>query len=153
MSLNHGGKMNENWDRFVTIKTALRNLDAEAREESAENPEFQKPPTVAYKETQYLLNCLSAEVRLPEISYGQDGSIGLEWRPEGGIATISIYGDKKVIYGIFHAKGREMSGICHISDEPYLNGFFQTLKLLYKYGEAINRHVKSQNEKMGTSTE
>ena len=58
----------------------------------------------------------------------EDGGIGLEWRPENGIATMSVYGDNLVIYGTFFSNKREVNGICSRSDTALLEGFITTLR-------------------------
>ena len=60
---------------------------------------------------------------MPDIGWAEDGSLGLEWRPEGGIATMGIYGDKLVIYGAFFEEKRQVEGICTLSDTSMLLGF------------------------------
>ena len=68
---------------------------------------------------------------MPDIGWAEDGSLGFEWRPEEGIATIGIYGDNLVIYGAFFEEERQVEGICTLSDTVMLSGFLETLvKLL-----------------------
>ena len=63
--------------------------------------------------------------------WSEDGGIGLEWRPDNGIATMSLYGDNLVIYGAFFNDEREVNGICSLSDTALLKGFVATLRELF----------------------
>ena len=95
----------------------------------AANNEIDPIPDSAYEETLNLLEKMPRNVPLPDIMWTEDGGIGLEWRPENGIVTMSLYGDNHVIYGAFFADKREVEGICTLSDTALLQGFLTTRKL------------------------
>ena len=93
--------------------------------------EIDPVPDSAYRQTSILLEMLyNYNIPMPHIGWAEDGSIGLEWRPEGGIVTMGIYGDDDVIYGAFFQENRQVDGVCNLSDTVLLNGFLETLKRL-----------------------
>ena len=87
----------------------------------------------AYDDAYLLLQkLLQRNIPMPEIGWAEDGSLGFEWRPGNGIATMGIYGDSLVIYGAFFEDKRQVEGICALSDTAMLSGFLATLNLLFK---------------------
>ena len=114
------------------MRQARQQLE-EIRQEAvhALNNEMDPIPDSAYEETLDLLEKMPRNVPLPDIMWTEDGGIGLEWRPENGIVTMSLYGDDHVIYGAFFGDKREVEGICTLSDTALLQGFLITLKNFY----------------------
>ena len=120
---------------FLSLEDALRELEdirEEVEETCAATDNVRAVPESAYKETLCLLKQLQHDLPLPDMMWSEDGGIGLEWRPENGIATMSLYGDNLVIYGAFFSKEREVDGICSLSDTVLLQGFITTLRNLFQ---------------------
>ena len=106
----------------------LKEIRQEAMEASALDSEIDPVPESAYDDAHSLLKMLSHyNVPMPDISWAEDGSLGFEWRPENGIATMGVYGDNHVIYGAFFDDKRQVEGICSLSDTALLQGFLMTL--------------------------
>ena len=115
------------------IQRELKEIRQEAAEAYASDNEIDAVPDSAYDDASVLLEILlNYETPMPDIGWAEDGSLGLEWRPEGGIATMGIYGDKLVIYGAFFEEKRQVEGICKLSDTIMLSGFLETLANLLK---------------------
>ena len=121
-------------DKVLFQKQVQRELDEirqEAENAYALDNEIDPVPDSAYKQTSVLLEMLyNYSIPMPHIGWAEDGSIGLEWRPEGGIVTMGIYGDDDVIYGAFFQKNRQVDGVCSLSDPVLLEGFLKILKNL-----------------------
>ena len=121
-------------DKVLFQKHVQRELDEirqEAENAYALDNEIDPVPDSAYKQTSVLLEILyNYNIPMPHIGWAEDGSIGLEWRPKGGIVTMGIYGDDDVIYGAFFQKNRQVDGVCNLSDTALLEGFLETLKRL-----------------------
>jgi hypothetical protein len=118
-------------DKVLFRKQVQRELD-EIRQEAEEayvlDNEIDPVPDSAYDEAYSLLEILfDNNIPMPDFDWAEDGSLGLEWRPEKGIATIGIYGDNLVIYGAFFEENRQVEGICTLSDTAMLSGFLATL--------------------------
>ena len=106
-----------------SLEESLRELQ-KVRQEADEARDVDPIPESAYHDAQVLLTTLfNANCPMPEIGWAEDGSLGFEWRPEGGIATIGIYGDSLVIYGAFFDNKRQVEGVCALSDVTMLKGF------------------------------
>ena len=122
-------------DQHFFWVNALRQME-EIRQEAMEaydsDNEIDPIPESAYEETLSLLKQMPRNVPMPDIMWTEDGGIGLEWRPENGIVTMSLYGDNHVIYGAFFGDKREAEGICTLSDPALLQGFLTTLRIFYK---------------------
>ena len=104
----------------------LEEIRQEAIEASALDNEIDPVPDQAYDDARSLLKMLSHyNVPMPEIGWAEDGSLGFEWRPENGIATMGVYGDNHVIYGAFFHDKRQVEGICSLSDTAMLQGFLK----------------------------
>ena len=102
----------------------LKDIRQEAEEAYAWDNEIDPVPESAYDDALLLLKTLvSYNIPMPDIGWGEDGSLGFEWRPEDGIATMGIYGDNLVIYGAFFEDKRQVEGICALSDTAMLKGF------------------------------
>ena len=117
---------------FVNVQQQLEELRQEAMEAYQANNEIDPIPDSAYEETLSLLKQMPRNVPMPDIMWSEDGGIGLEWRPENGIVTMSLYGDNHVIYGAFFGDKREVEGICTLSDTALLQGFLTTLRNFYE---------------------
>ena len=113
------------------LNAQMAGIRQEAMEAYASNNEIDPVPDSAYAETLSLLKQMPRNVPMPDIMWSEDGGIGLEWRPENGIVTMSLYGDNHVIYGAFFGDKREVEGICTLSDTALLQGFLTTLRNLY----------------------
>ena len=120
---------------LFSLEDALRELEEtreEAEETYASDDEIGPVPNSAYDDARVLLKILHRDVPIPDIGWAEDGSLGFEWRPGNGIATMGVYGDNLVIYGIFFNKKCEFDGICSLSDTVLLEGFITTLKNLFQ---------------------
>ena len=110
----------------------LKEIREEVEETCAVADDVKGVPESAYDETLSLLKGILHDTPMPDMMWLEDGGIGLEWRPENGIATMSLYGDGHVIYGAFFNNKREISGICALSDPAFLPGFLTTLSRLFQ---------------------
>ena len=121
-------------DQFLTVdqyfsplhkaRQQLDEIRQEAGEAYASDGEIDPIPESAYDDALFLLEVLfHAGVSMPDIGWAEDGSIGFEWRPEDGIATMGIYGDNLVIYTAFFGEKRQIEGICPLSDMVMLASF------------------------------
>ena len=120
---------------LFSLEDAQREL-ADIREEVEETcavaENVRTVPESAYEETLSLLKMMQRDLPLPDMMWLEDGGIGLEWRPDNGIATMSLYGDNLVIYGAFFNDKREVNGICSLSDSALLAGFLTTMSYLFQ---------------------
>ncbi len=120
-------------DKMLYRKYIQRELD-EIREEvdktCAVVTDVRPVPEQAYNDTLSLMEQLPHDIPMPDMMWLEDGGIGLEWRPGKGIATISIYGDGTVIYGVFFSDKNETNEICELAHYALLHGFLTTLNLL-----------------------
>lgn len=117
-----------------SLEDALRELEEtrqEAEEAYASDDKIDPVPNSAYDDARVLLKILGPHVPMPDIGWAEDGSLGFEWRPGNGIATMGLHGDNLVIYGAFFSKEREFDGICSLSDTVLLKGFVATLRHLF----------------------
>ena len=122
----------EQYSSEVDYAQQLEEIRQEAEEASALDSEIDPVPDAAYDDAHSLLKMLSHyNVPMPDISWAEDGSLGFEWRPENGIATMGVYGDNHVIYGAFFDDKRQVEGICALSDNALLRGFLMLLNLLF----------------------
>jgi hypothetical protein len=113
------------------VAETLEDIRCEAKEAYASDNEIDRVPESAYHDATSLLEMLfDHNVPMPHIGWAEDGSIGLEWRPENGIVTMGIYGDNLIIYGAFFQEHRQVEGVCHLSDTALLESFLETLKRL-----------------------
>ena len=102
----------------------LKDIRQEAEEAYAWNNEIDPVPESAYDDALLLLKMLfDYNIPMPDIGWAEDGSLGFEWRPGKGIATMGIYGDNLVIYGAFFEEKHQVEGICALSDTAMLIGF------------------------------
>lgn len=110
----------------------LKDIHQEAEEAYGLDNEIDPVPKSAYDDALLLLKMLfNCNIPMPDIGWAEDGSLGFEWRPEDGIATMSLYGDNLVIYGAFFNDKRQVEGICTLSDTVLLQGFLTTLRNLF----------------------
>jgi hypothetical protein len=122
-------------DKSLFKKHIQRELDEirkEVDETCAVAEDVYCVPESAYNETLSLLTRVHRNIPMPDMMWLEDGGIGLEWRPENGIATMSLYGDGLVVYGAFFSKDREIAGICSLTDVSFLPGFLTTLTNLFQ---------------------
>ena len=116
---------------FFTLEDALRELERtrqEAEDAYASDNQIDPVPNSAYDDARVLLKKLHRNVPMPEIGWAEDGSLGFEWRPEDGIATMGLYGDNLIIYTAFFGEERQVEGVCALSDKPVLAGFLGLLR-------------------------
>ncbi len=123
--------INQEFSKLDTALKELSEIRQEAENAYAADSEIDPIPDSAYNQTSDLLEKLfSIKIPMPHIGWAEDGSIGLEWRPEDGIVTMGIYGDDDVIYGAFFQENRQVDGVCSLSDSVLLEGFLKILKNL-----------------------
>ena len=109
----------------------LKEIRSEAEKAYASDSEIDPIQDSAYDDAYLLLQkLLQRNIPMPEIGWAADGSLGFEWRPGNGIATMGIYGDSLVIYGAFFEDKRQVEGVCALSDGVMLSGFLETLLAL-----------------------
>ena len=136
------GKRQENMEQtqkarrtnFLSLEDALRELEEtrqDAEEAYASDDQIDPVPNSAYDDARVLLKILHRNVPIPDIGWAEDGSLGFEWRPGNGIATMGVSGDNLVIYGAFFSNKCEFDGICSLSDTVLLEGFITTLRNLF----------------------
>ena len=121
-------------DKVLFRKQVQHELD-EIRQEAeaayALDKEIDPIPDSAYDDASFLLEVFfNYDIPMPHIGWAEDGSIGFEWRPHNGIATVGIYGDNHLIYGVFFQETRQADGVCSLMDTVLLEGFLETLKRL-----------------------
>ena len=108
----------------------------EAEEAYTLDNEIDPVPASAYDDARLLLKLLlRAGMPMPDIAWAEDGSLGFEWRPGDGIATVSLYGDGFVTYGATWKGSREISGTCPLSDSILLPHFLNVLREFFRQAE------------------
>lgn len=113
---------------FTKHAQQLVAIRQEAEEAYTLDNEIDPVPASAYDDARLLLKLLlRAGIPMPDIAWAEDGSLGFEWRPGNGIATMGLYGDNLVIYGAFFEDKRQVEGVCALSDTAMLSGFLTTL--------------------------
>lgn len=111
------------------VHQQLKDVRQEAEEAYASDDKIDPVPETAYNNALSLLEALSVRnIPMPEIGWAEDGSLGFEWRPEDGIATMGLYGDSLIIYTAFFGEERQVEGVCALSDKPMLAGFLGLLR-------------------------
>ena len=94
---------------LFSLEESLRKLEEtrqEAEETYASDNQIDPVPNSAYDDASVLLKMLHRNVPMPDIGWAEDGSLGFEWRPGNGIATMGLYGDNLVIYTAFFGEKR-----------------------------------------------
>ncbi len=114
------------------VQSELDEIREEVEEACAVAGDVYPVPESAYNETLSLLEQMPRDIPMPDMMWLEDGGIGLEWRPGEGIATMSLYGDGLVVYGVFFSKDREITGICPLVDAAFLQGFIATLTRVFQ---------------------
>ncbi len=109
------------------VQRELDEIRKEVEETCAVAEDVYRVPKSAYKETLSLLEQMPRDIPMPDLMWLEDGGIGLEWRPRDGIATISLYGDRLVVYGASLGNERRVKGTCSLSDPILLPNFLKTL--------------------------
>ena len=109
----------------------LEEVRAEAEEAYASDNQIDPVPNSAYDDARVLLKILGPHVPMPDIGWAEDGSLGFEWRPGNGIATMGLYGDNLVIYTAFFGEKRQVEGVCSLPDTALSKGFITTLRHLF----------------------
>ena len=121
------------WPSFSMdeVQQELDDIREEVEETCAADDNVRAAPESAYNETSFLLKQMPGNIPIPDMMWLEDGGIGLEWRPENGIVTISLYGDKHVTTVAILANQSEIAGTCSLSDNIILPAFLTILRLLY----------------------
>ena len=83
------------------VQSELDEIREEVEETCAVASDVYPVPESDYDETLSLLEQMPRDIPMPDMMWLEDGGIGLEWRPGEGIATMSLYGDGLVVYGVF----------------------------------------------------
>lgn len=109
----------------------LEAIRAEVAETGASVGDVDFVPEAAYNETLSLLKRLHHRMPMPNMM-SLEGGIGLEWRPERGIVTMSLYGDNHVTFVAMLADEHEIAGTCPLSDSVFLPSFLATLPILFR---------------------
>ncbi len=117
--------------RINFVERQLEEIRRDAEEAYRLDNGIDLVPKSAYEDARRLIMEIYHEIPMPDIMWSEDGAIGLEWRPGNGIATMSLYGDKLVIYGAFFSNERQVEGVCALSDTVLLQGFLTTLSNLF----------------------
>ncbi|MCY3723676.1 MAG: hypothetical protein OXG97_15750 [Candidatus Poribacteria bacterium] len=117
---------------MTKVEETFKEIREEVEEACGWDDEVEPIPESAYNEARFLLNMFHRFLPMPDIGWLIDGGIGFEWRSRDGkgIATMSIYGDNKVIYGATLGSGQKDKGTCELTDLVKLVRFFPTLKIL-----------------------
>ena len=115
-----GAKMKKSIERIDDqTLSALDTVMREAQTVSEVDPETETIPRTAYDEAIFILIPMAAHVPMPEFTWLIDGGLGMEWRHEDKIFTLSLYGDGHVIFTGIFGDENEMSGISPISDTNF----------------------------------
>ena len=118
------------WKTQVT--ETLEDIRSEVKKAYEMDNEIELVPDSAYDDVSALLEILfNYKIPMPHIGWAEDGSLGLEWRPEDGIVTIGVYGDGLIIYCAFFSDECQIKGICALSNTAVLSGFLETLLNLH----------------------
>ena len=112
----------------------LQEVHQEVKEAYELDSEIDLVPDSAYDDAYWLLKVLSAyNISMPDLGWLMDGGIGFEWRSRDrkGIATISIYGDNRIVYGASLGSTRRVKGTCALSDFRSVTSFLTMLTILF----------------------
>ena len=114
---------------MTKVDQQLEEIRQEVEEICEWDDDVEPIPESAYEEARFLLNSFHRFLPMPDMGWLPDGGIGFEWRSRSikGIATMSIYGDNKVIYGASLGGTHREKGTCVFSDFSPLVGFLPTL--------------------------
>ena len=115
--LNPASVANQDFFWLNDAKRQLGEIRQEVSEACTLDSEIDPVPDAAYRDAHLLIEFLSNyNVPTPDIGWLMDGGIGFEWRAQNikGIATISIYGDNKVVYGA-SSKETKVKGTCTLT--------------------------------------
>ena len=122
----------ENRARERQIVEELNEIREEVEETCAVTNDVYPVPESAYDETTSLLDQMPRNIPVPEMMWLERGGIGLQWRPENSIVTMSLYGDNHVNYVAILGKQYEIAVTCPLSDQLLLPGFLETLSTLFQ---------------------
>ena len=114
------------------VQRELAKVRREAEKAYSLETEIDPVPDSAYDDLLSLIAVLPEDIPAPDLGWAEDGSLSLEWRPEDGIVTMGIYGDKLVIYNAFFNDKRELNGICPLSDSILLPNFLTMLSEFFR---------------------
>lgn len=84
----------------------------------------------AYRDIRLLLNTINQtnpHISMPELNFAADGSLNATWIHKGNLIRMGVYGNNLVHFNFYFEEGRQMSGVCELSDSSILNGFLQIL--------------------------
>ena len=121
------------WPSFSMdeVQQELKDIREEVEDTWVVADNVRTVPDSAYEETISLLEQIRGNIPMPDMMWLEDGGIGLEWRPEAGIVTMSLYGDNHVTGVAILGNQREIAGTCSLSDGIILPAFLTMLRLLY----------------------
>lgn len=114
---------------ITKVDQKLEEIRQEVEETCEWDDEVEPIPESAYEEARLLLNIFHRFLPMPDIGWLTDGGIGFEWRSRDrkSIATMSMYGDNKVVYGASLGRTRRPKGTCVLSDLTPLVSFLPAL--------------------------
>jgi len=114
---------------MTKVEEIFKEIRAEIEEICGWDDEVEPIPESAYNEARLLLNMFHRFLPMPDIDWLTDGGIGFEWRSRDrkSIATMSMYGDNKVVYGASLGRTRRPKGTCVLSDLTPLVSFLPVL--------------------------
>ena len=127
-ALNVAVDLDYSW--WYDAEEQLLELREEVAESRALDTEIEPVPDTAYTGARCLLHILfKGNLPVPDIGWVIDGGIGFEWRSSDGkgIATMSIYGEHQIVYGVSSESVDRISGECALSDFVPLGRFFSIL--------------------------
>lgn len=113
------------------VRQELQDIREEVEETCAVANDVRAAPESAYDETLSLLERMPGNIPMPDIMWLEDGGIGLEWRPEDGIVTMSLYGDNHITIVVILGDQREIAGTCSLSDNVILPAFLTIIHSLF----------------------
>ena len=119
------------------VRQELGSICEEVEETCKTDDNVRAVPESAYVETIPLLEQMHGNIPMPDVMWLEDGGIGLEWRPEDGIVTMSLYGDNHVTGVAILGGQREIAGTCLLSDDIILPAFLEILRSLYPIEDVI----------------
>lgn len=126
-------------DTIITINYVFNTEEIEQRlleirqetEEICEiDDEVDRVDEQAYSDIRLLLDIINKtnpRIPMPDLDAADDGSLNATWFHKKNVITMGVYGNDNVIFTLYFKEKRQVSGFCELSDEPVLNGFFQTL--------------------------
>ena len=119
------------------VRQELENIREEVEETCETDDNTTVVPESAYIETISLFEQMHGNIPMSDVMWLEDGGIGLEWRSEEEIVTMSLYGDNHVTGVAILGGQREIAGTCLLSDNIILPAFLEILRSLYPIEDVI----------------